>query len=97
MLRVARRATRLFDGLINDGDDCVVGNASFSWTVVIHDVAETQRALLHSVLRTELHCRFALKCISPDSSRAKVARARSFQTRCHQEAAGSALLQVIGG
>src|SRR5215831_16569066 len=78
MFRVARRAARLSDGLVNDGDDGVVGDASFSWTVVIHDVAETQRALLHSVLPTGLHCRFALKCADPVFSGPKFARARSF-------------------
>ena len=28
-------------------DDGVVGDASFAWTVVIHNIAETQRSLLH--------------------------------------------------
>jgi hypothetical protein len=37
----------------------VVGEASFTWTVVVHDVAEPQRTLLHSVLPTGLHNRFS--------------------------------------
>src|SRR5215471_4575460 len=89
MFRVARRAARLSDGLVNDGDDCVVGDASFPWTVVIHDVAETQRALLHSVLPTGLHCRFALKCADPTYSGAKVCSGalvpRNIATRKRQE------------
>jgi hypothetical protein len=31
----------------NQGDNYVICNASFAWTIVIHVVANTQRALLH--------------------------------------------------
>jgi hypothetical protein len=50
MFGIARGTPGLPDGIIHDGDDGMVGNASFTWAVVVHEVAKTQRALLHSVL-----------------------------------------------
>jgi hypothetical protein len=45
----------LFDGLAHKGDDDVVGKASLAGTVVVHDVAETQRTLVHSDTPTARH------------------------------------------
>jgi hypothetical protein len=47
VLRVARRAPRLFDVLFNHRDDSVVGHASLARTVIVQYVTETQPALLH--------------------------------------------------
>src|SRR5688572_30444065 len=47
MLVVARRAASLLDGFLDDRNDRVVRDAAFAWTVVVHDVAKTQRPLLH--------------------------------------------------
>jgi hypothetical protein len=51
--------------LVDDGYDGVIRQASLSWTVVVHDVAETQRALLHSILPTEVHFRNSHRIKAP--------------------------------
>jgi hypothetical protein len=56
----------LFDGVAHEGGYDVIGNASFARTVVVHDIAETQRALLHSVTPTGGHrsvCIHALRAL----------------------------------
>jgi hypothetical protein len=48
MFGIARGTTGLTDAVANDGDNGMVGHASFTRTVVIDVIAEPQRALLHS-------------------------------------------------
>jgi len=43
---IARRAARLLDRVFDDRDNRVIGETALARTVVVHDVAETQRALL---------------------------------------------------
>src|SRR5262245_11713579 len=50
VLRIARRTTRLFDVFLDHGDNRVVGDAALTWTVIVENVAQTQPALLHSLL-----------------------------------------------
>ena len=47
VLGVAGRATSLLDVLFHHGNDRVVRHASLARTIVVHDVTETQPALLH--------------------------------------------------
>ncbi len=47
VLRVARRAAGLLDVFFDHRDDRVVGHAPLARTVVVQNVTETQRALLH--------------------------------------------------
>jgi hypothetical protein len=51
VLGVTRGAPGLSNRILDDGDNGMVGNASFPRTVVVHEVAKTQRALLHSLLQ----------------------------------------------
>src|SRR6185295_18406131 len=50
MFRFARGATGGMNVGARHDDDGVVGDASFAWTVVIHNIAQTQRSLLHQIL-----------------------------------------------
>ena len=50
VLGVARRASCLLDVFLDHGDNRVIGHASLAWTVVVQNVAQTQPALLHSIL-----------------------------------------------
>src|SRR5439155_11821119 len=50
-------ATGLSNPVIHNCDDRVVRYSSFPWTVIVHEVAKTQRALLHSILPTNSHFR----------------------------------------
>jgi hypothetical protein len=50
VLGIAGRAPRLPDVFVDNGDNRMICEASFARTVVVHDVAKTQRALLHSIL-----------------------------------------------
>jgi hypothetical protein len=52
MLRVAGRAPGLLNILPGHDHNGMVRNASFARTVVVYDIAETQRSLLHQFLRT---------------------------------------------
>ena len=47
VLGVAGRAASLLDALFHHGNDRVVRHASLARTVIVHDVTETQPALLH--------------------------------------------------
>ena len=47
VLGVAGRAASLLDVFFHHRDDRVVGHAPLARTVVVHDVTETQPALLH--------------------------------------------------
>jgi hypothetical protein len=49
MLGVARRTPCLPDFVVDERHHHVIGDASLARTVVIHEIAETQRTLLHSV------------------------------------------------
>jgi hypothetical protein len=66
VLGVARRTACLADGVFDNRDDRMIRDASFTRTIVVHDVAETQRALLHSVLPTDFisgsHARHTRHC-----------------------------------
>src|SRR5215470_3986584 len=44
---VAGRAARLLHLIINHRDDCVIGNAAFTRTIVVQNVTEPKPALLH--------------------------------------------------
>jgi hypothetical protein len=48
MLGVAGGTPGLTNGIADNGDNSVIGHASFTRTIVIDDIAEPQRALLHS-------------------------------------------------
>jgi hypothetical protein len=48
MFGIARRTSRLADAVADNGDNGMVGHASFTRTVVVDVIAEPQRALLHS-------------------------------------------------
>jgi hypothetical protein len=50
VLRIARRTTSLLDVFLDHGDNRVVGDAALTWTVIVENVAQTQPALLHSLL-----------------------------------------------
>jgi hypothetical protein len=50
VLDVACRAPSLTNDVFDNGDDRVVRHASLARAIIVYDVAETQRALLHSVL-----------------------------------------------
>jgi hypothetical protein len=50
MIRVARRATRLFDVLTDHGDDDVIRQTPLARTVVIQNVTRPKLALLHQEL-----------------------------------------------
>jgi hypothetical protein len=47
VLGVARRATRLFDIVLDHCDDGMIGHAPFTRTIVVQYVTETQPTLLH--------------------------------------------------
>jgi hypothetical protein len=40
----------LLDVFLDHGDNRVVGDAALTWTVIVENVAQTQPALLHSLL-----------------------------------------------
>src|SRR5579863_10719183 len=75
MLGVARRTPGLFDGLAHQGDDDVVGETAFAGTVVVHDVAETQRTLLHSVTPRARHCTVIVHTLARPTGFRRVFRA----------------------
>ena len=54
VLGVARRAARLLDVFFDHRDDGVIGHAPLARTVVVQNVTETQRALLHVLTSPEL-------------------------------------------
>ena len=82
VLGVACRATGLLDVFLDHGDNRVIGYASLAWTVVVQNVAQTQPALLHSVLPVFL-CGVAGKrsrrC--PESNRGNLASAILYAQR----------------
>jgi hypothetical protein len=47
MVRIARRATRLLDLILDHRNDRVIGNAALTRTVVVENVTEPRPALLH--------------------------------------------------
>src|SRR5690606_1667594 len=67
-------------GVLDDRDDGVIGDPPLAWTVIVHDVAEPQRTLLHSTLPTELHSRYSSRTLARAFQRAHV-RQRDFQGR----------------
>ena len=98
MFGVAGGASGLPDGFADKRDNGVIGDASLSGTVVVHDVAETQRALLHSVLPTGLHFRFALCAHRLISGRITFFGRGSFLGQMRSsDAGGIADVQVTGG
>src|SRR5688572_2817718 len=52
VVRVARRAARLLDGILNHRDDHVIGNAALARTIVVENVTEPNPALLHELPRS---------------------------------------------
>ena len=51
MLRVADDAARLLDPIVDHGDDGVIRNTAFAWTVIVQHVAGPKPALLHALPR----------------------------------------------
>src|SRR5688500_12818774 len=52
VVRVARRAARLLDGILNHRDNHVIGNAALARTIVVENVTEPNPALLHELPRS---------------------------------------------
>jgi hypothetical protein len=49
MVRIARGAARLFHLIINHRHDRVIGDATFTRTIVVQNVTEPKPALLHLI------------------------------------------------
>jgi hypothetical protein len=49
MVRVARRAARLLDGIVDHRHDRMIGNAALARTIVVENVTEPNPALLHEL------------------------------------------------
>jgi hypothetical protein len=94
---VAGRATRLANAVFDEGDNRVISEASLTWTVVVHDVAKTQRALLHSILPTNVHNRFSARPGPANGSGISYFRRAQFQGYMHPDTEGRAILQVVVG
>jgi hypothetical protein len=52
MVRIARRAPRLFHLIVDHRDDRMVGDAALTRTVVVQNVTEPKPALLHELPRS---------------------------------------------
>jgi hypothetical protein len=74
----------------------MVRDASFPWTVIIHDVAETQRALLHSGLPTDFISGSSARDARHSVGILTLVRHARFRARFHPDAEGSSILQDAG-
>jgi hypothetical protein len=86
----------LTNDVLDNGDDRVIGHASFAGAIVVNDVAKTQRALLHSVLPTGLHFRFSLRQRPFPTRASNLSGAHQFRDS-NPETEGSSILQVVAG
>jgi hypothetical protein len=76
VLGLAGRTSSLSNCGTDQGDNYVICNASFAWTIVIHVVANTQRALLHSLPQKQNHF-FYRACRAPGAGICRIGRVQS--------------------
>jgi hypothetical protein len=97
VLGITGGTTGLADGPFDNRDDGVVGDTSFAGTVVVHDIAEARRSLLHSVT-PDRTSRFRFSQAPPGSrpGRSLIGRIR-FGVGFDPYAEGLAIVQVGAG
>jgi hypothetical protein len=76
VLGLAGRTSSLSNCGTDQSDNYVICNASFAWTIVIHVVANTQRALLHSLPQKQNHF-FNRACRAPGAGICRIGRVQS--------------------